>query len=718
MNAIARLVTKRAKWVLLTFIAVIAALSFWGLQSFGQLKSGGYDNPGSDSAVVARLLDTKFHHVKPDITLVAQFKDSADTPESSNIAQALKIKLTNTDGVAAETDYYSLGWPASLRSTDGRSAYFFVYAEPKADTVELAKRITQLYDGWFHGARVYVTGAPVVSSAISGTIQHDIAIAEEFAVPLTVLLLILAFGSLVSSLLPFVVAVVSALGAFFVLYLVSCYTDTSIFGVNLVTGMALGLGVDYALLMVNRFREERAKNQSIEAAVTNTILTAGRTVLFSGLTIAVSVMALAFFPQYFLRTFAVAGVGVVIFAIAASLLLLPSLLMLLGKRVDSLKVWRGSLAPKNTGAWEKISRSVMRRPLPVLFVSLVILSGLVSLGRGVQFGLVDDRILPESSKTVQAGNVVRTQFDGREGTPIEIILGHPSKNQLIKYTTELSKLAGIVRVQSPAGITQNGQLDPGYAQQFATYNRDGLTRVDAITNVDSHSTAAYELTGKVRNLQTAVHYVRVGGAGASYTDALNGVFYNLPWALLWLTVTTLLLLFLFTGSILLPIKAVLLNLLSLSATLGFLTWIFQDGHLHWLLGPFITTGTVDISTMVLVAVIAFGLSMDYELFMLSRIKEQHLAGYSTVESVAFGLQRSGRIITTAALVLAVSFYGFTTSSVSIMKLLGIGVAFAILLDATLVRALLVPALMRLFGEYNWWAPKWLQRLYHRAGLEH
>ncbi|MEN9715018.1 MAG: hypothetical protein RJA35_485, partial [Actinomycetota bacterium] len=324
----------------------------------------------------------------------------------------------------------------------------------------------------------------------------------------------------------------------------------------------------------------------------------------------------------------------------------------------------------------------------------------------------------KAAQVVQANNQVRTRFTGREGTPIEVILGHPSANELLSYTNELSQLKHVVRVQSPMGITQNGLLDTGYAPAFAGYTQDGLTRVQAIIDLDSRSNDAYSLVLKVRDLKTDIKYVRVGGAAASYTDSLLGISNNLPKALIWLALATLVLLFFFTGSVLLPIKAVLLNLLSLAATMGFLTWVFQDGNLKWLVGDFQTTGTLDSSTMVLVAIMAFGLSMDYELFLLSRIKEQHDKGRSTIDSVSYGLQHSGRIITTAALVLAVSFFAFITSGVTIMKLLGLGVAFAILLDATVVRALLVPALMRLFGEFNWWAPKWLKVIYRKAGLEH
>jgi RND superfamily putative drug exporter len=273
-------------------------------------------------------------------------------------------------------------------------------------------------------------------------------------------------------------------------------------------------------------------------------------------------------------------------------------------------------------------------------------------------------------------------------------------------------------VQSALGITQDGQLDSSYAPAFAAFSNSNWQRIQAIADLEPRSPDGQKLTEAIRKLKVDHHEVLVGGTAAIYTDSQLGITKQLPTVLLWIVLWTLVLLFLFTGSVLLPIKAVLLNFISLGATLGFLTWVFVDGNLKWLIGDFQVTGTIDTSSLVLIAIVAFGLSMDYELFLLSRIKEQHDTGLGTTESVAIGLQRSGRIITTAALVLAFSFAAFVSSGVSIMKMLGLGIAFAILLDATVVRALLVPALMRLFGDLNWWAPKWLKAVYRRVGLEH
>ncbi|MEY3129144.1 MAG: hypothetical protein RL405_464, partial [Actinomycetota bacterium] len=466
--------------------------------------------------------------------------------------------------------------------------------------------------------------------------------------------------------------------------------------------------------------EERAKNKSVNDAVIETVATAGRTVLFSGITVAIVLSSLAFFPQYFLKSFAIGGVVVVFLSIAGALIALPALLALLGDRVNNLRLGRKKNVPKtkDDGFWGSTARFVMKRPLAISLVALIGLGGLMSLSSNIQFGQVDDRVLPKTSNSVEANDVIRERFSGREASPVEILVKGASSEDVLDYVVALSKLPDITRVQSSAGIAQDGIIDQGYAPMFSSYAQNGYQRIQAIHDVEPRSIAGQELTADIRKVKLDSHKVLIGGIAASYTDSQDGIVEQLPTVAIWILAFTLILMFLFTGSVLLPIKAVLLNILSLGATYGFLTWVFIDGNLKWLLGDFIVTGTVDTSSIVLIAVVVFGLSMDYELFLLSRIKEQHDAGMSTIDSVAVGLQRSGRIITAAALVLALSFVAFATSGVTIMKMLGLGIAFAILLDATIIRALLVPALMRLFGDLNWWAPKWMKAIYRKLGLDH
>ena len=465
----------------------------------------------------------------------------------------------------------------------------------------------------------------------------------------------------------------------------------SIFALNLITGLGLGLGIDYSLLMVNRFREELHAGKTVDEAIKKTISTAGKTVFYSGLTIVITLAALMLFPLMFLKSFGYAGVTVVIMAVLGALVALPALLAILGNRIDKLVVRKSSITPKEDGRWAQTARFVMRRPVAVVVLSLVILSVFAAPIKDIVFSQVDSRVLPASNSAAFASKIISDRFPGQEGNPIEIIVpnGATMGTQINQYTTEIAKVAGIVRI----GNSQVSGND---------------VRVTAIHSMGPRTPAAEALIKEIRSIR-APEGTLIGGVAADYADTQIGIARTMPWALLWIAIGVLILLFAFTGSIILPIKAIILNILSLAATLGVITWIFVNGHLKWLVGDFTVTGSVDTGSIILVAVVAFGLSMDYEVFLLSRIKEEHDAGKSNIESVAIGLQRSARIITAAAGLLAIVFASFMLSGVTSIKMLGFGVAFAIILDATLVRALLVPALMRLFGERNWWAPKSMKR---------
>jgi RND superfamily putative drug exporter len=720
MKRWAEIVVRRKRSSLYGFVAVVLLSSIFGFQSFGLLKAGGYDNPNSDSARVFELLESKFDTQTPEVVLIADMPTLVDTTDSRTIGRDLLNELKQIEGVDTVTSYYTLGTPPSLRSTDGKAAYFFVKLSDDSAQSDVGKKISDEFTGDYNGAKVYVAGFAAISSEINSTISEDLARAEAIAVPLILLLLVFVFGSLIAAGLPLLIGGLAIVGSFFFIWVSAQFTDTSVFALNLITGLGLGLGIDYSLLMVNRFREERAKKKSVNDAVIETVATAGRTVLFSGITVAIVLSSLAFFPQYFLKSFAIGGVVVVFLSIAGALIALPALLALLGDRVNNLRLGRKKNVPKtkDDGFWGSTARFVMKRPLAISLVALIGLGGLMSLSGNIQFGQVDDRVLPKTSNSVEANNVIRERFSGREASPVEILVKGASSEDVLDYVVALSKLPDITRVQSSAGIAQDGILDQGYAPMFSSYAQNGYQRIQAIHDVEPRSIAGQELTADIRKVKLDSHKVLIGGIAASYTDSQDGIVEQLPTVAIWILAFTLILMFLFTGSVLLPIKAVLLNILSLGATYGFLTWVFIDGNLKWLLGDFIVTGTVDTSSIVLIAVVVFGLSMDYELFLLSRIKEQHDAGMSTIDSVAVGLQRSGRIITAAALVLALSFVAFATSGVTIMKMLGLGIAFAILLDATIIRALLVPALMRLFGDLNWWAPKWMKAIYRKLGLDH
>jgi RND superfamily putative drug exporter len=717
MRPLSNFVIRHSKLSLFGFIGIVLLSLFGGFQAFGNLSSGGSNDPNSDSQKVAEILVKDFKQNDPQLVLIADMGRSVDDAQSVENATLLTDSLKAVEGVDRVSSYYSLGSPATLRSTDGMATYFFVNLKASASLAEVSTKIQNDFTGNHFGATLYVAGLGAVSGEINHVVEQDLIKAESIAFPLLILLMIFVFGSVVAAGLPFLIALLTIVGSFFFVWLSTLVTETSTFSVNLISGLGLGLGIDYSLLMVNRFREERQRKQDVAKAVEITLLTAGRTVFFSGLTVALVMLSLNFFPQTFLKSFALAGLVSVSLAVAAALIVLPAVMNLLGDKIDRWPLFKHRPA-KDVGFWSKLARFVMKRPLPVVVVSLLALGSLASLGMGLKLGLVDDRILPPDNRVVVATDQIRNRFDGREGSPVEVMVKGSTTQSITAFATSLSKQGNISRVQTPLGIFTKGMLVPQTDSFFTSYTTPDWTRIVVISTVEPRSPAGEKLTTAIRAQSNSFSKVLVGGSAASYTDSLLGITNNLPWAALWIVLTTIILLFLFTGSILLPIKAVLLNFLSLFATLGFLVWVFMGGHLKWLLGDFATTGTIDSSSIVLVAVIAFGLSMDYELFLLSRIKEQHDAGLGTTDSVALGLQRSGRIITTAAIVLAVSFVAFATSGVSIMKMLGLGIAFAVLLDATIIRALLVPALMRLFGKANWYAPKWMLWVQKKIGLEH
>ena len=705
MRRLGQFITNHSKLVLFGFVGLIIASTFWGFQVFGNLKGGGYDNPNSDSARVLEILESEFGVDPVELIVLVDLPGQADSmtpsgPEFFPLVQDLTDEIADIEGVKSAVNYYMLGSPAQLKSEDGRLIYLLVDLDNSVNQAPIVKQIVDQYTGDYRGADVHVSGFGAVTKAINEQIESDIIRAEIVAVPIVIILLLFVFGSLVAAGLPLFVGGLAIVGSFFVIWVASQFTDVSIFSLNLITGLGLGLGIDYSLLVVNRFREERAAGNDVQTAVINTVASAGKTVVFSGLTVALVLVSMAFFPQYFLQSFALAGVSVVTLAVIGAAIAVPAQLNLLGDRVNKLRVLKRDLTPKDTGFWEKVARFTMRRPLPILFVSIVFLSSLFSLSSQVVFGQVDDRVLPKDNPAHVASDLLRERFEGRESSPIEILV-RGTDAEIQQYIDDVKNQENIVRVA----------LVP-------TEEDTDWVRINAITDVETRSPDGLELVVALRAIETELDEVLIGGNAAFYTDSQQGIEGALPIAAIWVIVSTFIILFLFTGSVLIPIKAIVLNVLSLGATLGLVSWIFQNGELQWLLGEYSVTGTIDTSSVVMIALVAFGLSMDYELFLLSRIKEQHDAGYNTVNSVALGLQRSGRIITAAALILAVTFGAFASSGVSIMKMLGLGIAFAILLDATVVRGLLVPAIMRLMGAANWWAPKWMKAIHEKIGLSH
>ena len=690
-----KFIVRRSKVVLLAFVVITLTAGAVGSLVFGKLDSGGYSDKNSESAQATEYIIKKFKVQEPIVTLVVDSTTSVDDAQVALKAAALEKEIQTVRGVSKTYSYWSTGGAPTMRSTDGKAGFILVYADLKADDwsgfESLGERIQSRFDGTYQGLDVYAGGAGVITHAINHKIEKDLLLAESIAIPLTFLLLLFVFGAMVASAMPLFVGVSAILGSFLLIYLLTQFTSVSVFALNLITGLGLGLGIDYALLMVNRFREELHHGKSVEDSVITTVATAGKTVFYSGLTVFVTMASLLFFPLNFLKSFGYAGIAVISLAIVGAVIALPALLALLGEKVDKGVVRKSAITPKEDGRWAQTARTVMRRPIPVVIAAVTVLAIMALPVLNIGFAQIDSRVLPASDRAAISSHIIESRFDGLVGSPIEVVVpnGVGQESEISAFLNQVKNVDGVVRVGT-----------------FETYGKD--IRVQVISSVASRSTASEKVIHEIRALDKPAGTL-IGGSAADFTDSQDGIAGKLPFALGWIALTVLILIFVFTGSIILPLKAIILNGLSLCATLGAITWIFIDGHLKWLVGDFTVTGTLDTGSVILVAVVVFGLSMDYELFLLSRIREEHLSGKTNIESVAVGLQRSARIITAAALLLAVVFATFMTSGVTSIKMLGFGVSLAVLLDATLVRALLVPALMRLFGERNWWAPHWMQR---------
>jgi RND superfamily putative drug exporter len=698
------------------FVLVAAVL---GTGVFDVLKGGGFSDPGAESTRAKDILEDRFHQGDPNVVLLfAPAGGSVDSPEAEAAGLAITRKLAATDGVEQAESYWSLGKVAPLKSTKGDKAMVFGFIGGDEDHVkDVSHELRDAFDYTDASGTVQIGGMGPVYDQMSRTIEEDLAKAESVAIPVTLVLLVFIFGGVVAASLPLFVGGIAVLGGFLSLYLIAQITDVSIFSINLTTAMGLGLAIDYSLFVVSRFREELRRGRNVEDAVVRTVETAGRTVAFSGLTVAVSLSALLVFPLYFLRSFAYAGVAVVMVAAVASVVSLPSLLAVLGPRVDKFRILKRAAPETGTGFWHRVALFVMRRPVGIAGAVIALLLILGAPFLGVSFGTPDDRSLPPGAETRQVSDQLRAEFNSNESDAFGIVLDGAVTNADVEaYALAVSQVAGVTRVDAATGSYINGRrvLGPGgpASSRFST-SATG-TWISVVPSVEPVSKAGEAVTKAVRELDSPVPAL-VGGHAAELVDSKAAMFGRMPLAGLIIAFTTFILLFLSFGSIVVPLKAIVLNLLSLSATFGAMVWVFQSGHGAGFLN-FTATGTLDTTTPILMFCVAFGLSMDYEVFLLSRIKEEHDRTGDNTGSVAMGLERTGRIVTAAAALLAVTFLAMATSSITFIKLFGLGLALAVVMDATIIRATLVPAFMRLAGEANWWAPARLRRVYERFGI--
>lgn len=717
---IAELTVRRPKLVLVVAGLLVVLMGVLGAGAFGKLLSGGgFDDSASESTRAKQVIDKKFGGETNLVLLVRAPDGGVDGPAAKQGGQTLVADLKKEKHLDNVISYWDAGIP-ELRSENGRQA--MVLAHVKGDDSERAehvKGILEHYTGRYGpGLTVQAGGVTAVGDELSEQVVKDLVLAEAIAVPLTLLLLLVVFGSVVAALLPLVIGTVAVVGTFAELAVLGGLTDVSVFAINLTTALGLGLGIDYALLVISRFREHLAAGAEVDDAVRHTVRTAGRTVAFSAATVAAALASLLVFPQFFLRSFAYAGVGVIIVAAVATLFVMPALLALLGHRVNSGRMpWARFDRPASarTPLWGRIAGTVMRRPaltaIPVLAVLLLAASPLL----GITFGTADERVLPEDAQSREVSTALRANFDGNDAAAVHIVIDGPvTEGPLAAYASELSRHKDVVRVATSTGTYIGGRpTAPGAGNP--AMGRPDAQRIDVVSALAPKSDAAQDLVADVRAVTPppGTHPL-VSGTDAELVDSKDSIGGRLPAAIALVAVTTFLLLFLFTGSVVQPLRALLLNMISLGAALGVMTWMFQDGHLASLFG--FTPQPMDTSMTVLMFCIAFGLSMDYEVFVLSRIKELHDEGEGTESAVVNGLGHTGRIVSAAAALLAVSFFAFGTAEISFMQMFGMGTGLAILIDAIAVRGVLVPVAMRLLGRSAWYAPGPLRRFHDRFGL--
>jgi RND superfamily putative drug exporter len=706
--------------LLIAGLLVIAA-AVVGAPVAGHLSAGGFASPNAPSTKANNLLASKFHAGDPNLVL------QVNAPVDSARARAEGTRLVHALGKEHYAGQISSYWtaPASLaqglRTKDGHSG--LVVARIAGDDDSAPKRAGKIVDRILadptKGVTVKAGGIAMAYHQVTTVVSHDLELAEAVAVPLTMIVLIWVFGSVVAALLPLAVGIVSIVGTLAILRGLAALTHVSVYAMNLTTALGLALAIDYSLFIVSRYREEMHRPNAIRI----TLQTAGRTVLFSAMTVALSLAAMLVFPVYFLRSFAYAGIAVVALAAIAALFILPALLAVLGPRVNSLDLrvpvrrWLHrpppAVLPPERTFWGRVATAVMRRALPIGIVVTAFLLFLGSPFLGIKFGYPDDRVLPTSATSRQVGDALRADYPSNTAATISIVAPDISKspNSINAYAARLSTIDNVASVSANSGVYAGGRrIVPLSGPAMTSGN---TTYVVVRSTPDSLSNAGKRVLNDVKATNTPWS-VLITGAAAENSDSLHALGAKLPLAIGLIALTTFCVLFLFTGSIVLPVKALVLNTLSLSVAFGAMVWIFQDGHLIGLYGSTVT-GVLVPTMPILMFCLSFGMSMDYEVFLLSRIREEWLRTGDNRRAVGIGLGRTGRLITAAALLMAIVFASLATGRVSFMQLFGTGLTLAVLADATLVRGVLVPAFMKLAGRANWWAPKPLARWHERHG---
>jgi uncharacterized membrane protein YdfJ with MMPL/SSD domain len=699
-DSLARLADRRPGRIGLIALAFFLLAGALGGSVADRLDPYGADDPTTEAVKAREQLQDAGHRIPGALVLVEDAPVAK--PSTRRRLAALEAELREDGQVTSVSGYYTTG-SRDFVSNDGDSTYLAVALKP-TDDKEWQEAGSDIADRFAGRPGVVVGGAAVAQEQVNKQVEEDLRKAEMLAFPLLFLLSFVFFRSLVASLLPVMIGLLAIVGTFLILRIASEFGSISIFALNLTTGLGLGLAIDYSLFIVSRYREEIAKDGPGLAAMRRVLATAGRTVFFSSLTVAAALASLLVFPQRFLYSMGLGGSLVVLLAALISLTVLPAVLTLLGTGVNSLaprflqRRAEADARPDESGFWYRLSRLVMRRPAPIATLSALFLIVLGLPFFGIKFDTVDPRVLPEEASARQAYDTVSAEFPPYRETPIWLSVTGAGPRQAAALTAEVRRTTGVAAVVPPQRL------------------RGGVTVIQAVSESPFNSDPSKQTVKRIRDLPAPPGAtVLVGGATADFVDFQGSLARHLPIAFAIIVVATLVILFLMTGSVVLPIKSLIMNVLNLSAVFGLLVLIFQDGRFESLLA-YTSSGAIEQTMPILLFAVAFGLSTDYAVFLLSRIKEARDNGASDSESVAIGLERTGRIVTAAALLFAVAIGAFATSEIIFIKQNGVGTALAVLIDASIVRALLVPSLMELLGKWNWWAPAPLRRLHARWGI--
>jgi uncharacterized membrane protein YdfJ with MMPL/SSD domain len=726
---------------------VMVAAAIFGLPVAKSLSAGGFQDPESESAQAIHLLTDKFGQSDQQLVILVTAPGGAQSDQARQVATDIVEQVKRSAGVfnvssawtgpAANPSHLA----ADLVSKDGKSGLIVANLEGGENNAQnyakaIAKQVVHDRDG----VTVRAGGAAMVYDQINHQNERDLLLMESIAIPLSFLVLVWVFGGLLTAALPVGLGGLAIVGSMSVLRLISFGTDVSTYALNLSSALGLALAIDYTLLIISRYRDELADGCDRDEALIRTMATAGRTVLFSATTVALSMAVMVLFPMYFLKSFAYAGVATVAVVAVAAIVVTPAAIMLLGPRLDALDVRRLGRRifgrpdpvrkPVEQVFWYRSTKFVTRRAVPVGLAVVVLLLVLGIPFLRVKWGMPDDRVLPKSASAHAVGDQLRRDFTDDSATAVPVVVPDVRgvrPGDFDRYAADLSRVADVSAVSAPTGTFVAGnRVGPPSAPTGMKAGSAFLTVASTAPLFSQASDTQLDRLHQVAG--PAGRSVETAGMAQINRDSVRGITTRLPLVLGLIAGITFALLFLLTGSVVLPLKALVCNVLSLTAAFGALVWIFQDGHLG-ALGT-TPTGTLVANIPVLLFCVAFGLSMDYEVFLVSRIREYWLASVAARpatansktkradndESVALGLARTGRVVTAAAVVMSISFAALIAAHVSFMRMFGVGLTLAVLADATLVRMVLVPAFMHILGQWSWWAPKPLMWLHERFGI--